>query len=149
MSALSPLSQSPLPQRPQVIPAVIPVMATPDSMESEAIGEDMELNVIGNTKGMVSVEFPRASTDEVVGSLEDDEEGIHSDTEDLSVLKSVNTIKMDIDNGADADNLDADVFDADDLDAEDHLLEENTEGIAIKLNAEDSEYDLDPFQTPD
>merc|ERR1719295_1305155 len=102
-----------------------------------------------------SQRFPRVSTDEIIGSLENEKEGIHThlDETDLSVLKSVNTMKLKDDHN----NVGIDGLSVIDDDAEDRLLDdENTEGIiAVDLDDGDDdgdgnvEYDMDLFQTPE
>ena len=153
-SPLSPYSEPAAAERPKVVSVVV----TPDCMDSADIGEDLEVDTVGNGKiesdgdrdspsCAEDVEqeflnrptsepamFPRLSKDQVVGSSDIiTPRGLELDegTEDVDVLQSVNTIHIEDD-------------------AEDQLLEEeNTEGIYLAPDRVDAEDNLDPFQTPD
>ena len=145
-SPLSPYSEPAAAERPKVVSVVV----TPDCMDSGDIGEDLEVNAIGNIDSPSCAEdveqeflnrptsepamFPRLSKDQVVGSSDIiTPRGLELDegTEDVDVLQSVNTIQIEDD-------------------AEDQLLEEeNTEGIYLAPDRVDAEDNLDPFQTPD
>jgi len=157
ISPLSSLAETAVIKQPQVVP----VMATPDSPDSESSGEDMELNTISkvNVKGTArskdpEVEeqcltrplteqqaFPRLSEDEEVESFPERITSIstmHPELEsernedEMEILRSVNTIQIE-------------------QDPEDRLLDDseelNTEGM--REEEVDKDFNLDPFQTPD